>query len=56
MDRGRYVVGVMRLAVFGWCSRVVSSSSWHWLRDLSVGVVVINDEWSSEFLSSALIT
>jgi hypothetical protein len=43
----------MRLAVFGWRSRVVSPSSWHWLKDLGVGLVEMDDERSSEFLSSA---
>ena len=50
---GGVVVDVMRLAVFGWCSRVVSSSSWPWLRDLGVGVVEMGDEKRNEFLSSA---
>jgi hypothetical protein len=34
---GGGVVGdVMCLAVFGWCSRVISASLWCWLRDLDV--------------------
>ena len=49
-------MGVMCLAVFGWCSRVVSSSLWCWLRDLGVGVVVIDDEQSRESLSSEQAT
>ena len=59
-EDGRWVGGgvvgeVMRLAVFGWCSRVVSSS-WGWLRDLGVGVVERGDEKNSESLSSAQTT
>jgi len=50
---GGVVVGVRSLVVFERCSRVVSPSTWHWLRDLGVGVVVIDDEGSSEFLPSA---
>jgi len=50
------VVDVMRLAVFGWCSRVISPSLRPWLRDLGVGVVVIDDEQSRESLSSAQAT
>ena len=53
---GGVVVDVMRLAVFGWCFRVVSSSSGYGVRDLGVGVVVIDDEWSSESQSSAQTT
>ena len=53
---GRRVVGVMRLAVFGWHSRVMSPSSWRWLIDLGVGVVEMDDERSCEFLSSAHTT
>ncbi len=53
---GGVVVDVMRLAVFGWCSRVVSSSSWGWLRGLGVGVVERGDEKNSESLSSAQTT
>ena len=49
------VVDVMRLAVFGWCSRAVSSS-WCWLMDLGVGVVEIGGEKGSESLSSAQTT
>ncbi len=45
----------MRLAVFGRCSRVVSSS-WPWLRDLGVGVVEMGDEKTSESLFSAQTT
>jgi len=47
------VADVMRLSVFEWCSRAVSSSSWYWLMDLGVGVVEMGDEKSSESLSSA---
>ncbi len=50
---GGMVVDVMRLSVFGWCSRAVSSASWCWLMDLGVGVVGMGDEKSSESLSSA---
>ena len=50
------VVGVMRLAVFRECSRVISSSLWHWLRDLGVGVVEVVDEKSGESLSSTQTT
>ena len=50
---GGMVVGVLCLAVFRGCSRVISSSLWHWLRDLSVGDVVRGDERTSESLSSA---
>ncbi len=50
---GGMVVDVMLLAVFGGCSRAVSSSSWYWLMDLGVGVVEMGDEKSSESLSSA---
>jgi len=50
------VVDVMRLSVFGWCSQVISLSSWYWLMDLGVGVVEMGDEKSSEFLSSAQTT
>ncbi len=46
----------MRLAAFGGCSQVVSSSSWPWLRDLGVGVVEVVDEKSSEKLSFAQTT
>jgi hypothetical protein len=46
----------MRLDVFGWCSRVVSSSSWSCLRDLGGGVVEMGDESTSESLSSAQAT
>ena len=53
---GGVVVVVMRLAVFGWCSQVISLSSWCWLRDLGVGVVVRGDEKSIESLSSAHTT
>ena len=49
---GGMVVDVMRLSVFGWCSRAVSSSG-YWLMDLGVGVVEMGDEKSSESLSSA---
>ena len=40
-EDGRWVGGgvvgdVMCLAVFGWCFRIVSPSSWGWLRDLGV--------------------
>ena len=45
---GGMVVGVRSLVVFGRCSRVISLSSWHWLRDLGAGVAVIDDERSSE--------
>jgi hypothetical protein len=50
------VADVLCLAVFGWRSRVVSSSSWCWLRGLGVGVVVMGDERISESLSSAQTT
>ena len=53
---GGVVVGVMRLDVFRWCSRVVSSSSWSCLRDLGGGVVEMGDESISESLSSAQAT
>ncbi len=54
---GGGVVGdVLRLAVFGWCSQGVSSSSWSWLRGLGVGVVEVVDEKSSEKLSFAQTT
>ncbi len=47
---------VLCLAVFGLCSRMVSSPLWCWLRDLGVGVVERGDEKSSESLSSAQTT
>ncbi len=53
---GGVVGGVMRLAVFGGCSRMVSSPLWCWLRVLGVGVVERGDEKSSESLSSAQTT
>ena len=53
---GGMVVDVMRLAVFRECSRVISSSLWHWLRDLGVGVVEVVDEKSGESLSSTQTT
>ncbi len=50
---GGVVEGVMCLAVFGWCSRVISCFSWCWLRGLGVGVVEVGDERTSESRSSA---
>lgn len=49
-------MGVLCLAVFVWCSRVVSSSSWSWLRGLGGGVVEMGDERISESLSSTQTT
>jgi hypothetical protein len=46
----------MCLAVFGWCFRIVSPSSWSWLRDLGGGVVEMGDERTSESLSSTQTT
>ena len=53
---GGVVVGVMRLVVFGWCFRVVSSSLGYSLRDLGGGVVEMGDERSSESVSFAQAT
>ena len=50
------VGNVLCLAVFGWCSWMVSHSLRPWLRDLGGGFVVFDDEKSGESISSAQTT